>query len=437
MAGLGALCLVLSGAPSVQAQANSVGIAPQATYQQVLANPDDLALNVAYLDAQLGQSDFAGAAVTLQRILLLNPRFDEARLIRAAVFLRLGDNAAALADLAYLEGRPLSAEDRAEADRLGRIAQGSSGDPQLTGVLRFGTFSQSNPSRAPGSGIVGTQPFAFAADSRFGGFGELLVLGELPFGGGAGHALLVSAHGLARAHTQGSQAQSIATLTVGPRFDMGFAFFDIEGVVGAEFVGSDLYGSRLGVRATVTMDLADRLSAALRVDVAHDAVDVNLNTTGSVGDGDGLSVRFSPSATYRISDAWAATASVSYDIKDAGSPWFSYDRYGGGLALVYRNAAGYRVEFGGSAIWTAYDAPNPNLVATTLARDETQYALNAALAVPVREVVLAFQGERDAVWAADWSFELFGRYDLNRSNVAVYDSDNVTVGLSVARRFSL
>jgi hypothetical protein len=43
----------------------------------------------------------------------------------------------------------------------------------------------------------------------------------------------------------------------------------------------------------------------------------------------------------------------------------------------------------------------------------------------------------DRRWASGWSLETFGRYEINDSNIPVYDSDNWTVGLSVARRFSL
>jgi len=82
--------------------ASSTSAAVQSAYAAMLADPDNLNVNVALLEAQRDGADFAAAAVTLQRILVLNPNFHQARLIRAAVFLRLGDDAAAADDLAYL-----------------------------------------------------------------------------------------------------------------------------------------------------------------------------------------------------------------------------------------------------------------------------------------------------------------------------------------------
>lgn len=407
------------------------------SYEAVLANPDDLLVNVAFLEVQLAEADFAGAAVTLQRILLLNPNFDEARLVRAAVSLRLGDDSAAAFDLAYLEDRPLSPEDRVEAERLASMVRTSSLDPRLNGIVRFGGLYESNPSQSPGSGQIGNQAFGFPTDDQFGAFGELQVQGELPFGGASGHAVRIDAHGFARTHTDGSSAHSFARLAAGPRFDLGFAFLDLMALSGVEFIGGDLYGNRFGARSTLIVDVSDRAIASLRIEVAHDAVDVNANTGGTIGDGDGLQFIVSPAMTYRISSAWSLNGFATYTTKDTGSAWFSYDAFGAGLGLTYSNAAGYRMALGVSAQDVSYDAANPNLVASTIVRDETRFVIDGSVAIPVREL-FALTGASDApAWTSGWDMEAFGRYDINQSNVAVYESSNLTVGLSLARRFSM
>ncbi len=425
--------LVVVSVPPARAQSQAGTV----SYQDVLANPDDLLTNIAFLEFQLAEADFAGASVTLQRILLLNPGFDEARLLRAAVLLRLGDDAAAASDLAYLEGQPLSPEDRAEADRLAGMVRTSTLDPRLNGLIRFGGIYESNPSQSPGSGQVGNQIFDFPADDQFGAFGELQMLGEMPLGGASGHAIRLEAHGLARAHKDGSSAHSFARLAVGPRLDLGFAFMDVMALGGVEFIGEDLYGSRLGARSTFTVDVSDRVVASFRVEAAHDAVDVNIGTDGTIGDGDGLQFILRPAITYRISDAWNLYGFATYTTKDAGSAWFSYDAFGAGLGLAYRNAIGYRVQLAVSAQDISYDAANPNLVASTIVRDETRFVVYGLAAMPVREL-FALAGRSDPpAWASSWSVEAFGRYDINQSNVDVYHSSNFTFGLSLARPFSL
>lgn len=408
----------------------------QAAYDAVLANPDDLQANVALLEAQLDEGDFPAASVTLQRILLQNPNFDEARLIRVAVFLRLGDDAGAANDLAYLEGRPLSPEDRAQADYLAASVQPDPTAATLAGVIRFGALYDSNPGQRPGNYTLSGQTFSFPADGAFGGFGELQFIGELPYGG-QGHSFRVEGHGFARAHDDGSRGHSYGRLALGPRFDLGFAFFDLMALAQAEFVGGDLYGTRLGGRAQMIVDVSDRVSATLRVEAAHDRVDVNLFSTTNVGDGDGWEVSATPSITYRINDTWDVTAHAVYATKDAGSAWFSYDAFGGGLSLRYRNASGYQVRLGGSVRDVSYDAINPNVIPATVARDERRYSLDLAVAAPVTLILDQLGVDGDRAWASGWSLETFGRYQINESNIPVYDSDNWTVGLSVARRFSM
>lgn len=410
-----------------------------AAYNEVLASPDNLSVNVRFLEVQLANGDLEGASVTLQRILLLNQNFDKARLIRVAVFLRLGDHQGAASDLAYLDGQPLSAEDRAEANRLAAYVQTDSTAPSLSGVVRVGAIYDSNSDQSPGAGtLIGVNTFSFPTNGRFGAFGELQFVGDMPFGGGAGHALRVEGHGFARAHTDGSSAHSYARLAVGPRFDLGFAFVDLMAVGGLEFIGSDLYGSRLGGRAELIVDVSDRVSASLRVEAVHDAVDVSLQTApNDAGDGDGLELSVRPSVTYRLNNLWSLVAHGLYVNKDAGSDWFSYTAFGGGLAAYYRSSEGYRFRVGAAVQDVSYDTVNPLFTAYP-ARDETRYQLDVALSAPFSKILELFRhDEMYANWASDWSLETFARYSINQSNVPVFESDNITVGIAFARRFSM
>lgn len=422
-----------SGVGAAQADTNG------APYNDVMAAPDSLSVNVRFLEVQLANSDFEGAAVTLQRILLINPNFDEARLIRVAVLLRLGDHLGAAADLAFLEGQPLSPEDRAQADRLAAHVQPDSSAPGLSGVVRFGAIYDSNGGQSPGSGnLLNVNSFSFPTNGRFGAFGELQFVGDVPFGGGDGHSVRVEGHGFARLHTDGSSAHSYARLAVGSRFDLGFAFFDLMAVGGVEFIGSDLYGSRLGGRAELIVDVSDVVAANLRVEAVHDAVDVSLQTApNNAGDGDGLEVSVRPSVTYRVSNLWSLVAHGLYVNKDAGSGWFSYTAFGGGLTAQYRNAEGYRFQIGASVQDVSYDTVNP-LFGAYPARQETRFQLDTALSAPLTEVLELFGHDgMYADWAADWSVETFARYAINQSNVPVFESENLTVGVAFARRFSM
>ncbi|MBV6657441.1 MAG: hypothetical protein KI785_06695, partial [Devosiaceae bacterium] len=391
---------------------------------------------VQLLTAQLDSGDFAGAAVTLQRILLVNPTFDRARLVRVAVFLRLGDHAAARADLAFLAARPLNAEDRAEAARLQGLVRESAASPSVTGVIRTGVLYDSNPGLAPRSGNLTGTPFNFPAEDAVSAFGELEFVAEVPFAGASGHAFRVEGRAFGRL-TDGDDGHSYGRLAAGPRFDLGFAWLDLMGLVGADLLGGDLYTYHGGARARLTVDVNDRVELGFRGDLTHENYDIDLFTPAGLtaGDADGTAYVLRPSVTVRLSDTWRVIAHAGARGKDAGSAWFSYSAYGGGLAFAYRNARGYSFRAGASLEAVEYDAADPRVGGA--ARDETRLNLDTSLAIPFAEIARAVgQGEGSA-WARPWALEAFGRYTRNESNLAIYESDNWTVGLAVARRFSL
>lgn len=432
-----AALLACAGSLIFASNASAQTTATHAAYQAVLANPDSLETNSALLRAQLAEADFQAASATLQRILLLNPGFDRARLIRVAVFLRLGDNAGALEDLAFLSERPLSPEDQAEANRLAGMVRSSPAAPRVSGVFRLGGMYAANPALAPGTGTTNAGvPFNAPSDDDVFGFGDVQLRGEVPFGNGLGHSLRAQASGFARLRDDGTSDTASGLLAVGPRLDLGFAFVDVMAVASTQFSNGHLYGHSWGGRTQLTADVSDRLTATARVEAVHEALDVNLFSTTNLGDADGLRVSVRPEITYRFSGALALSMHGSYTYKDAGSRWYGYDGFGGGADLRFRNAAGVSVRVGGSIRQLAYDAANPNSAAT-LAREDTRYSLSAGLAVPVALLVESIDEGADASWARGWAVETFGRYTRIESNSALFEADNFSVGLSLARQFSM
>ena len=62
------------------------------TFQDVLRDPDDVALNIAYARSQIDGRDLLGAAATLERVLLIAPDNLLARLLYGVTLYRLGSN---------------------------------------------------------------------------------------------------------------------------------------------------------------------------------------------------------------------------------------------------------------------------------------------------------------------------------------------------------
>ena len=87
---------------------------PTITFEQVYANPDNQDLNLNYARQQAAAGDYLTAASTLERMLYTSPNWDSARLFYAMVLYRLDDSQAAVRELDLLDGRPLSAGQRAQ-----------------------------------------------------------------------------------------------------------------------------------------------------------------------------------------------------------------------------------------------------------------------------------------------------------------------------------
>ena len=92
----------------------------QVTYQQILANPDDLKLNLEYARQAVASGRLQEAASALERLLLHRPNWDAVRLFYALVLYRLGNLDGSKRELEKLEGRGLSAKQ--EADRVKYLA---------------------------------------------------------------------------------------------------------------------------------------------------------------------------------------------------------------------------------------------------------------------------------------------------------------------------
>jgi len=122
------------------------------TWEQILANPDDIQLNYGYARAQVRRGDLKGAAATLERILLLDPNQNEVRLFYAVVLYRLDDVAEAKSELAILGKLPLPPALKEEAGRYAKAVQKRSKHTHINGTLSGGIEYDTDRNAAPSTG---------------------------------------------------------------------------------------------------------------------------------------------------------------------------------------------------------------------------------------------------------------------------------------------
>lgn len=106
----GAAALVLGAAGAALAQQTP-------SFEQVMAAPDDVRLNLDFAIAEANAGNLLSAASTLERVLLHQPGAADARLLYAAVLIRLDDLQGAQNQLDSLNEAQLSALQRQEAQR--------------------------------------------------------------------------------------------------------------------------------------------------------------------------------------------------------------------------------------------------------------------------------------------------------------------------------
>ncbi len=87
------------------------------TYEDVLRNPDDIDLNFAYAQIQIGRGDVRSAAATLERILLIDQNLPRVRLLYAIVLFRLDNLDEAERELRAVRLLEMPPSLRAELDR--------------------------------------------------------------------------------------------------------------------------------------------------------------------------------------------------------------------------------------------------------------------------------------------------------------------------------
>lgn len=86
------------------------------TYQDILKDPDNVALNIRYAKSLIARGEYPEAATTLERILLVSPNLADVRILYVAVLYRSSEWDGALREITILRGMALSAKIKAEAD---------------------------------------------------------------------------------------------------------------------------------------------------------------------------------------------------------------------------------------------------------------------------------------------------------------------------------
>lgn len=124
------------------------------TYEQVMAHPDDVELNEKWALTQIRKGDLRGAAITLERVLLVDPTRYRTRLLYGVVLVRLDDIADAAIELDNVLAVPdLPRAVYDEAHDYRKIAASRQRDSHYDARVTVGVGADSNRNAAPGDDV--------------------------------------------------------------------------------------------------------------------------------------------------------------------------------------------------------------------------------------------------------------------------------------------
>ncbi len=136
---LGATAIASFSLTPALAQGNS-----PITFEEIFANPGDKQLNIDYAKQEAKAGNLLASAATLERLLLDDPAWDDARLFYAAVLYRLGDFQGAEREIRLLEARPLSPDLKAQLQEVKARVRGQLSKSTLSGSVALGIAYDDN-----------------------------------------------------------------------------------------------------------------------------------------------------------------------------------------------------------------------------------------------------------------------------------------------------
>ncbi len=430
MLGLGvglAIGLTPAQAQQSQGQQNEIGFA------EIMAAPNDLELNLAYAIQQARKGRLLSAAATLERLLVKEPGWDDARLLYAAVLYRMGDFQASRRELNLLRNRDLSLDATKELQRY---------DDKVNDALQINYFS-------------GQLAIGYVYDDNVIGFVDEGVLGAGLTQGDEGisyGARLMWRHRIsllndAEAFFTGSYdskqyndltdySQSAITLQAGVEGSAGR--YDLLGALIGRSVAFDgnRYLNEYGIRGDAFRKVNHKTGYGLKGRiVTQDFAEISFGTTTTFYERfrNGYRALLSGYVSHQFTTNTRGSLALGFINKTAKYRPFEYDGLNVGATYDHSWQNGSYVDFDLSYQDLKYDRVDPIIITTgTATREDDRYYARAALGVPLRAIFGADQAYDNE---NKWKIEAAIYHDQRNSNYGVYDYENTGGEVKLVWRF--
>ncbi|HEX6867109.1 MAG TPA: surface lipoprotein assembly modifier [Caulobacteraceae bacterium] len=355
-------------------------LAAEPTLDDVLAEPDNIALNVAFAKSEANAGDLLSAAGALERVLIFQPNAHQARLFYAAVLYRLGDYQAASQQLSLLDNVELTPLQQAEKERYRRSIEKRLARFEVTGQVTGGVMYEED---ALGAFLtqfdffdpIEEEGYSKVFAGRIDAIYKLRPEGE--------YALYGSLSAYHKSDISGPDVEfERVEAKAGVDHVAPMSSWRAGAVVRQYWVMGDKVLTEAGVQGVVNK----RLTTATTVHAGVEAVDQNFDNEPFlfefVGGGrDGSRVDVNVGVTHRFSSRSTITAEVGHEWKDAEREALSYKAPYVQAGFEQLLGRGAYLDLTGKVRWVNYDGPDVLLFGET--REDLRTDLRAALGAPV------------------------------------------------------
>ncbi len=410
--------------------------AEEILYAQILNQPDNLELNLAFAKQEIDAGRLEQGAAALERLLLVEPNWDTVRLYYAMVLYRLNDLAGAERELLILRGRPLSAAHEAEVARYLALVQTGQNDLRFMAQFSVGASVADNPAFASSSafGLTGgvLAPITTQRNTDAAITSSVRLRGEYSLGTGTGDNLFADMQGWLNKQFDVDEADYLTgSVRAGGTFYLGDMSLTPSGTYNAYVLDDDFYVQSYGggLRSQVTINPMLTVFGEGK-GVWQDFQSTTLSPIG--GARDGWLFTAGGGITLRPAEWHTISAEAYYLNKSADNDAFSYE----GARLTIRDMILMSLgqyQTAEETVWFIdYEDPDVR-VSPTIVREDERYRARLAYGLPL-STAFGFFGTTlpDAVGSVN--FQVGGQYYAQDSNLPNFESDNWSGDVSFTKR---
>ena len=408
--------------------------AEDVTYEEILASPDDLELNYLYAQQQVIKGDLQQASSALERVLLLQPNWDNARLFYALVLYRLGDMEGAKRELTILSDRPLSPSQAREVRKYLALATSKSKTTRVTGRLTTGFRVDSNPDLTTDStNDLNGNPLN--TDSRVDGAfaATSMIRIEHDLQDGQGSYLFIQGDGNLNEQFEVSEASYITgKVKAGASVFIDDLKITPYGTASVLTLDGQVYRTDVGGGARADYSVNPRFTVfAAGSGVYQDYRVVSTDSVGSARNG--WLARASGGVIARTSDRSRFAARISGYFKDANNASYSYDAVEIAASHMLLLGRGQYVVATASYRWLDYDQPDPTYSATVTRMDEL-FKGRIAYGLPL-DLLLENLSVTPPEATSNVNLQVGVNYLNQDSNIPNFVADSVSADILLIKRF--